>query len=138
MPAGIWQTLDHPIPSGVLVALALALLAWAGRSVRHHLRDLADLGTYVVPHFRPGVDEHGVLDDSYTLPARLDAAIAAQAETRDEVGRLSDTLTQHMASEETLRATDIAQRAEIDRERDEKLDGVIARLEAGNPEVRVR
>lgn len=138
MPAGIWQTLEHPIPSGVLVIVALALLAWAGRSISHHLRNLADLGTYVVPHFRPATDEHGVLDDSHTLPARLDAAIAAQAETRDEVGRLSDTLTQHMASEETLRATDIAQRAEIDRERDEKLDDVIDRLEAGNPEVRVQ
>ena len=138
MNADIWQTLEHPIPSGVLVIVALALLAWAGRGLRHHLRNLADLGTYVVPHFRPATDEHGVLDDSHTLPARLDAAIAAQAEVRDEVGRLSDTLTQHMASEETLRATDMAQRAEIDRERDEKLDGVIDRLEAGNPEIRVR
>lgn len=135
---GIWRALEHPIPSGVLVIVVLALLAWAGRGARRHLRNLSDLGLYVVPHFRPLPDEHGVLDDSHTLPARVDAVATAQTETREEVTTLSAALTHHMGSEEVLRTNDLAARAEADKARDEKLDGVLARLGDGNPEYRAQ
>ncbi len=136
MLADVWQSLEHPVTSGVIVIVVLAALAWAGNGARRHLRNLADLGTYVVPHFRPLPDAHGVLDDSHTLPARVDAVATAQTETHEEVTTLSAALTHHMESEEVLRTADLEHRAAIDAERDRKLNDVLARLGDGNPEIR--
>lgn len=153
------ETLGHPF----VLVIAAALLAILGTEVgrrmakRDHERDevrniVRRVDEFMLPHFvaEPGREEE-------TLPARVARVevLAEEATLRGahavEIGeangraveRVGDELLSHTREEERLfreeRATRTRRQDEQDRRFDEfstKLDGAVASLSGGNPEVR--
>ncbi len=120
----------------VFVAVIVAIILGGGAYVERKIGRIANtsdkVNQYVLPHFVPAVDEHGIPHDDHTLPARVDTLGAEMSGLASETKQLRVDLVDHMKAEEELRVNDQAHRAM----REARYDQLIEQLRAGNPEVR--